>query len=139
MVRAFVLHWDADSLPAAEAHVRAAGAEVVGHEVADGQHAHDAIRRLDPDVVVAWLAWKPSHTRFTMAAVRSAAWGRRATLLLVDDPATPASPVLLRQMRDALPDAIVDSPTRLPFWVARLGANLRAKAEAAALAPPPSP
>ena len=135
MVRAFVLHWDADSLPAAEAHVRAAGADVVGHEVADGQHAHDAIRRLDPDVVVAWLAFKPSHTRFTMAAVRSSAWGRRATLLLVDDPATPASPTLLRQMRDALPDAIVDTPARLPFWVAKVAA-LRA---AAAPTPAPSP
>lgn len=134
MVRAFVLHWDAATLPAAEAAVRAAGAEVVGREAADGRQACDAIRRLDPDVVVAWLAWKPSHTRMTLAAMRSAAWGRRATLLLVDDPATPAPPALLRQMREALPDAIVDAPARLPFWVGRIAAL-----PAAAPAPAPSP
>ncbi len=131
VVRAFVLHWDAATLPAVEAAVRAAGADVVGREVADGQAAHDAIRKLAPDVVVAWLAWKPAHTRVTLAAVRSAAWGRRLPLLLVDDPAFPASPALLRQMKEALPGAIVDVPSRLPFWVAKLAAL--------PAAPPPSP
>lgn len=132
MVRAFLLHWDARSLPDAEAALRAAGAEVAGREVADGQAAHDAVRRLAPDLVVAWLAWKPGHTRVTLAAIASAAWGRKVPLLLVDDPAAPAPPALLRQMKDALPAAIVDAPDRLPFWVGRIRSTLLAAQAAAA-------
>lgn len=122
MVRAFVVHWDAATLATRELEVKRAGADVVGAESADGRRVHDEVRRLAPDVLVVWLTWKPSHGRVTAAAIRSASWGRRLPILFVDDPAAPAPPATLARIKVAVPDAIVDSPARLPFWFGRIAA-----------------
>lgn len=122
MVRAFVVHWDPATLALAELAVTQAGAQVVGSEATDGRRAHDEVRRLAPDAVVVWLAWKPSHGRVLAAAVRSASWGRKLPILFVDDPAAPVPPATLRSLREAVPDAIVDRPDRLGFWVQRIAA-----------------
>lgn len=122
MVRAFVVHWDPATLPLAEHAVAKAGAQVVGSEAADGCRAHDEVRRLAPDALVVWLTWKPSHGRVLAAAVRSAAWGRKLPILLVDDPAAPVPPAALRSLREAVPDAIMDRPDRLGFWFGRIAA-----------------
>lgn len=120
MVRAFVVHWDPATIAAKEAAVIAAGAEVVGAEHTDGRRAHDEVRRLAPDVLVIWLSWKPSHGRVTAAAIRATAWGRKLPILFVDDPATP--PATLASLKAAVPDALVDVPGRLRFWVERIAA-----------------
>ena len=119
-VRAFVVHWDPATLAEKEAVVIAAGAQVVGAEASDGRRAHDEVRRLVPDVLVVWLSWKPSHGRVTAAAIRATSWGRKITILFVDDPATPAA--TLARLKAVVPDAIVDVPTRLPFWVGKVAA-----------------
>lgn len=122
MPRAFVLHWDAATLGEKVARVQAAGAEVVGQECEDGQRAHDAVRRLAPDLLVVWLQCKPSHGRVTAAAIRSTAWGRKVPILFVTDDPDPVPPATLARVREALPDAIVDRVDRLGFWVGRVGA-----------------
>lgn len=124
-VRAFVVHWDAATLAGMEAQVRDAGADVVGAEAVDGRRVHDDVRRLMPDVLVISLTWKPSHGRVAAAAIRSTAWGRRLTILFLDDPSSPAPPATLRRIKAAVPDAIVDFPARLPFWVGRIAALTR--------------
>src|SRR5688500_7201025 len=82
--RAFVVHWEPAELADKVKALERAGAEVVGMEAADGQRAYAEVRRLQPDVLVVWLSWKPSHGRVTAAAIRSAAWGRRLPILFVD-------------------------------------------------------
>ena len=119
-VRAFVVHWEAATLAEKEDVVRAAGAEVVGAEAEDGRRVHDEVRRLAPDVLVVWLTWKPSHGRVTAAAIRATSWGRKLPILFIDDPATPAT--TLASLKAAVPDAIVDVPSRTPFWVGRIAA-----------------
>jgi hypothetical protein len=122
MVRAFVVHWDAATLAAKEAEVRASGADVVGAECVDGRRVHDEVHRLAPDVLVVWLTWEPSHGRVTAAAIRSASWGRKLPILFVDDPTAPAPPATLARIKAAVPDAIIDSPARLGFWFGRIAA-----------------
>ena len=122
MVRAFVVHWDPATLAAVEVQVRDAGGDVVGAEAIDGRRVHDEVRRLAPDVLVIWLTWKPSHGRVTAAAIRSASWGRKLPILFLDDPAAPAPPATLARIKAAVPDAIVDHPGRLAFWVGRIAA-----------------
>lgn len=121
-VRVFVIDWDAATLPARLACVRAAGAEVVGQECEDGQRAHDAIRRLAPDLLVVWLQCKPSHGRVTAAAIRSTAWGRKLPILFVTDDPDPVPPATLTRVREAVPDALIDRPERISFWVGKVAA-----------------
>lgn len=122
MVRAFVVHWDAASIPQMCARLRAAGADVVGSESSDGQRAYSEAGRLGIDLLVVWLQWKPSHGRVTAAAIRSSPWGRTIPILFIDgDPdAVPAA--TLQRVKAAVPGAIVDRPERLAFWVERIAA-----------------
>ncbi|MEK6976709.1 MAG: hypothetical protein AABY18_10270 [Candidatus Thermoplasmatota archaeon] len=119
-MRAFVLHWDPPTLAEKGLAVRDAGADVVGAEATDGRRVYDEVRKLAPDVLVIWLAWKPSHGRVAAAAIRSASWGRKLPILFVDDPAAPAPPATLQRIKAAVPDAIVDRPDRLAFWFGRI-------------------
>lgn len=121
-VRAFVIDWDATTLASRCDRVRAAGAEVVGQESDDGQRAFEQVRRLAPDLVVVWLQSKPSHGRVTAAAIRSCPEGRRLPILFVTDDPDPIPAATRARVRDAVPDALVDGPQRIAFWVARLAA-----------------
>lgn len=123
MVRAAVVHWDPDTLADKAEAVQGAGGEVVLREGMDARRALQGILDHAPDVVVAWLTWKPNHTRILAAAIRSKPWGRRLPLLLLDDPAFPTPPATLREIRQAIPDALVDRPERLAFWLQRIGAQ----------------
>ena len=121
--RAFVVHWEPGELPAKVGALEAAGAQVVGSESIDGQRAYAEVRRLQPDLLVVWLAWKPSHGRVTAAAIRSAAWGRRLPILFVDGDPEPTPAATLQRIKAAVPDALVDTPARLAFWVGRVAAS----------------
>lgn len=137
-VRAFAIHWDPATIPERLDRLRTAGAEVVGHEAVDGQRAFDAVRSLAPDLVVVWLQAKPSHGRVTAAAIRSAAWGRKLPILFVTDDPDPVPPATLARVREAVPDALLDHPGRIGFWVGKVADNL-AQAQAPVPAQAPSP
>lgn len=122
LVRAFVVHWDAASLPAKVQAVQKAGAEVVGHEAEDGQRAYREAKRLGPDVLIVWLQHKPSHGRLTAAAIRATAWGRTLPILFVDEDPDPVPAATLQQVKAALPDALIDRPARLRFWMQKIAA-----------------
>lgn len=124
--RVFVLHWDAATLGDKVARAQAAGAQVVGHESEDGRRAHDAVRRLAPDLLLVWLQCKPSHGRVTAAAIRSTAGGRKLPILFVTDDPDAVPEATLQRIKAALPDALVDRVDRLAFWVERIGALVAA-------------
>lgn len=125
-LRAFVIDWDAATLPRRCEQVAAAGAAVVGSEGEDGQRAFEAVRRLAPDLVVVWLQAKPSHGRVTAAAIRTSSWGRKLPILFVTDDPDAVPPATLARVREAIPDALVDGPHRLAFWVERVQALVAA-------------
>ena len=70
LLRAFVVHWNADELPAKVAMVESCGAKVVGTEDSDGARALQKTKDLAPDVLVVWMSDLPSHGRTTAAAIR---------------------------------------------------------------------
>ena len=122
-MRAFLVHWDAATLTDKLHVLEQAGAQVVGSEAQDGQRAYAGVRHLQPDVLVVWLAWKPSHGRVTAAAIRSTGWGRKLPILFVDGDPEPTPPATLARLKAAVPDAIVDHPGRLAFWMERIAAS----------------
>lgn len=127
-LRAFVIDWDPATLPLRCARLAAAGADVVGQESDDGQRAFEAVVRLAPDILVVWLQCKPSHGRVTAAAIRSSPAGRKLPILFVTDDPDAVPPANLAQVRAAVPDALIDGPHRIAFWVARVAALAAATA-----------
>ena len=135
MLRAFVVHWDADGLAAKVDAVAAAGAHVVGAEHADGGNALRQVKELKPDVLVVWLARLPGHGRVTAAAIRSYGWASELAVLFVDDPSSPLPKASRSKLEEVLPDAIVATPPTLPAWLARVEAAALARRRLAAAAP----
>lgn len=119
-LRAAVIHWQADELAAKATLVEQAGATVVLREGDDGRRALEGIVRLEPDVVVLWMTWKPSHSRMLAGALRATAAGRAVPVLFIEDPAAPTPPATRDALQTTIPDALFDVVERLPFWIERL-------------------
>ena len=120
LLRAFVLHWDADELGAKVAAVEAAGAKVVGTEHADGTRATQRVKDLAPDVLVVWMSQLPSHGRTTAAAIRSYAWGRKIPCLFVHGDPAMLEPRKRAKLEEVIPDAILVTPATLAVWLIKV-------------------
>lgn len=121
-MRAYVVHWNPLELMDKIQCVEEAGARVVASQAEDGKMAFEEIRAQRVDVVILWLQWKPSHGRVLAAAIRSTAWGRRIPILFIVDDPDPIPSRTLNGVRAAIPDALVDVPGRIPFWLQRIDA-----------------
>ena len=127
MLRAFVIHWSAEELPAKAALVEAAGARVVGTEAKDGAQAGRSIRELAPDVLVVWLSRLPSHGRVTAGYVRSQGWGRELPILFVDGDPEALDKGKRAKLQEVVPDGIVVTPRTLQAWVEKVDAAVAAR------------
>jgi len=127
VLRAFVLHWDAAEVDAKRAMLRAAGAEVVGHEAEDGARAARLVRESAPDVLVVWLSRLPSHGRVTAAYIRSTGWGKALPILFVDGDPDKLDKARRAKLAEVVPDGIVVTPRTLAAWLQKVEAAIEAK------------
>ncbi|HUR61400.1 MAG TPA: hypothetical protein VM286_03430 [Candidatus Thermoplasmatota archaeon] len=125
MTRAFVVHWDPAEIGAKSALVASCGVQVVGCEAEDGERAVAAMRLLDPNVLIVWLARLPSHGRVMAQAVRATAWGRTLPVVFVEGDPGLVDDAKMARIRKAVPDAVLATPDRLQAAVvqAMLGAR----------------
>lgn len=126
MLRALLLHWDGDTLPAKAALVEAAGHKVVGSEHADGARALQKAKDLAPDVLVVWASHRPSDGRTTAAAIRSYPWGRGIHCLVVEGDPDPLPRPARAKLAEVLPDAVLVTPRTLPAWLGKVEAAIAA-------------
>lgn len=136
MLRAFVVHWDRDELPAKIALVESAGHKVVGSEDSDGSRAWEKVKDLGPDVLVVWTTHLPSHGRATAAAVRSQPWGRAMNMLFVEGDPDKLPPLKRRKLQEVLPDAVLVTPKTLGAWLGKVEAALASRGCSSTTAPP---
>jgi hypothetical protein len=127
VLRAFVVHWSADELPAKVRAVEATGADVVGTEAADGARAAKEVQRLAPDVLVVWLSRLPGHGRATAGYVRSTAWGRRLPIVFVDQDPDPLEKDRKAKLLEAVPDGLLVTPATLAAWMGKVEKALEAR------------
>jgi hypothetical protein len=127
VLRAFVVHWDAEELPAKARAVEAAGAEVAGTEASDGARAAKEVQRLAPDVLVVWLSRLPGHGRATAGYVRSTAWGREVPIVFVDQDPDPLPKDKRAKLLEAVPDGLLVTPATLAVWLEKVGKALETR------------
>jgi chemotaxis response regulator CheB len=127
VLRAFVVHWNADELPAKARAVADAGAEVVATEASDGARAAKEVQRLAPDVLVVWLARLPGHGRATAGYVRSTKWGRDLPIVFVDQDPEPLPKDKKAKLLEAVPDGLVVTPATLAVWLGKVEAALESR------------
>lgn len=127
MLRAFVVHWSADELPAKVRAVEATGADVVGTESSDGARAAKEVQRLKPDVLVVWLSRLPSHGRATAGYIRSTAWGREVPMVFVDQDPEPLPKDKKAKLLEAVPDGLLVTPATLAAWMEKVEKALETK------------
>lgn len=137
VLRAFVVHWNADELPAKARMVEATGADVVGTEASDGARAAKEVQRLAPDVLVVWLARLPSHGRATAGYVRSTAWGKDIPIVFVDQDPDPLPKDKKVALLEAVPDGLVVTPATLAAWMVKVEKALESRRIRQAVAPSP--
>lgn len=121
-LRAAVIHWHPDELADKVRIVQQAGALVVVQEAEDGRRAHQDLLRQRPDLLVVWTTWKPAHSRMLTGALRAAGL-RSPTVLFVEEPSAPLPSAVRAGLRSTVPEALFDQPSRISFWVQRLGAR----------------
>jgi DNA-binding NarL/FixJ family response regulator len=117
-LRAFVIHWNAAEIQAKVRLVETCGMQAVGHEAEDGERAMNAIKELEPNVLLVWLSRLPSHGRVTAQAVRASSWGRDLPVVFVEGDPDLLEDARMARVRNAVPAALVTTPDRLESAVA---------------------